>query len=287
MTRLSLALPAVLCLAALCLAAPAPAANENGADEHAHVEVTRARILNQKTIPVYGYRILKSYPHDTASYTEGLVYDHGVMYEGSGLYGHSKLRAWDLQSGRVLRETDVDRRYFGEGVTVLNGNIFELTYLANTGFVYNQANFHRDRAFRFISQGWGLTTDGTWLIMSDGSSSIQFVDPATLDLKRHIFVTDDIGPVGFLNELEYVNGKLYANVWQTNFIAIIDPASGHITGWLDLTGLNPDPKKLIYPLVLNGIAFDPASGHLLVTGKCWPHVWEIELVSTNGKSVKP
>jgi glutamine cyclotransferase len=161
---------------------------------------------------------------------------------------------------------------------VLNGNVFELTYLANTGFIYNQDNFRRERAFRYISQGWGLTTDGTRLILSDGSSSIQFLDPATLGLKGRIFVTDDVGPVGFLNELEYAGGKLYANVWQTDFIAIIDPRGGRITGWIDLTGLNPDPKKLVYPLVLNGIAYDPATKHLLVTGKCWPHVWEIELV---------
>ncbi len=265
-------------LALVALITLLPLAPARPAEERPHEEVTRERVLNQHTIPVYAYRIVHTYPHDTNSYTEGLVYLNGVIYEGAGLYGHSKVRAWDLKTGRVLREVDIDDKYFGEGVTVLNGRVFELTYLANTGFVYDQQSFQREREFRYLTQGWGLTTDGNSLIMSDGSSSIKFLDPETMALRRNIFVTDEVGPVGFLNELEYAEGRLYANVWQTNFIAIIDPASGNITGWIDLTGLNPNPKKLVYPLVLNGVAYDPASKHLLVTGKCWPHVWEIELI---------
>ncbi len=264
-----------LCSAVLavlwCGAAPAT-------DAGGHVEVTRARILQQAAIPVFGFHVLKAYPHDISSYTEGLVYLNGAMYEGAGLYGHSMVRKWDLATGKTLDEVTVDKRYFGEGVTVLGGKIFELTYLGNKGFIYDQASFKREAEFRYITQGWGLTNDGRQLVMSDGSSSIQFLDPRTLEVTRHIFVTDDVGPVGFLNELEYADGKLYANVWQTDFIAIIDPQTGKITGWIDLTGLNPDPKKLVYPLVLNGIAYDTATKHLLVTGKCWPQVYEIVLL---------
>ncbi len=243
-----------------------------------HVQLTRARVLDQRAIPVLGYRILRTHPHDTESYTEGLVYADGVIYEGTGLYGRSKLRAWDLESGRTLREVALDQRYFGEGITLLDGRIYQLTYLENTGWVYDAASFRRERGFRFAAQGWGLTTDGTALIMSDGSSALQFLDPATLATRRTVYVTDSFGPVGFLNELEYVDGRIYANVWQTDFIAVIEPADGRIIAWLDLSGLNPDPARLVYPLVLNGIAHDPGTRSLLVTGKCWPHVWAIEPV---------
>lgn len=207
-------------------------------NETPHVQVTRARVLDQGTVPVFGYRILRTHPHDVTSYTEGLVHADGVIYEGTGLYGESRLRAWELETGRVLREVALDRRYFGEGVTLLDGRIYQLTYLANTGWVYDAATFRREREFRYLSQGWGLTTDGTALIMSDGSSAIQFLDPATMAPRRWIFVTDPVGPVGFLNELEFAEGRLYANVWQTDFIAMIDPADGRVTGWIDLTGLN-------------------------------------------------
>ncbi|MBS0560325.1 MAG: glutaminyl-peptide cyclotransferase [Proteobacteria bacterium] len=247
-------------------------------DDGGHVEVTRERVLNQSAIPVYGYRIVRTYPHDTSAYTEGLVMQNGTFYEGTGLYGRSKLRQWEPETGKVLHETDLDPRDFGEGVTVLGNTIYQLTYLANQGFRYDRATFRRTGGFRYLSQGWGLTTDGTRLIMSNGSSAIAFLDPRTLAVRGQVYVTDNVGPVGFLNELEWANGKLYANVWQTDFIAIIAPSTGKITGWIDLTGLNPDPKTLVYPLVLNGIAYDARTGHLLVTGKCWPHVWEIELV---------
>jgi glutamine cyclotransferase len=255
------------------LAVPARAAENSG-----HVQIPPARVLNQTAIPVYDYKIIRTYPHDTNFYTEGLVMDHGTIYEGTGLYGHSKLLAWDLRTGRVLHEVSLDPHVFGEGVTVLKGTIYQLTYLANRVYTYDQKTFRPIGEFHYITQGWGLTTDGTHLIMGDGSSSIVFRDPKTFQVERRIFVTDNVGPVGFLNELEYVDGKIYANVWQMNFIAIIAPETGKVIGWINLTGLNPDPKKLIFPLVLNGIAYDKSTGHLLVTGKCWPHVYEIALV---------
>ena len=250
-----------------------------GADEHGHVEVTRERVLGQTAIPVFGYRVVETYPHDRTSYTEGFTMADGIVYEGTGLYGKSKLRQWELRTGRVLNEVALDRRYFGEGVTVLDNTIYQLTYLANTGFMYDQGTFRRKDTFRFVSQGWGLTNDGRRLIMSDGSSAILFIHPKTFEIEGRIFVADDVGPVGFLNELEYADGKLHANVWQTNFIAVIDPQTGRITAWIDLTGLNPEPAVLVYPYVLNGIAYNKDTGRLLVTGKHWPHVYEIELVA--------
>ncbi|MFO1025677.1 MAG: glutaminyl-peptide cyclotransferase [Acetobacteraceae bacterium] len=275
MTQL-LAILAILCFAfnALALELPGPEARPHG-----HTQLTRDRVLKQNAIPVYGYRIVATYSHDTTAYTEGLVMVGGAMYEGTGLYGHSLVRRWDLKTGQVLQETKLPDIYFGEGVTVLDNTVFELTYLENTAFTYNPVTLQRQGEYRYVNQGWGLTHDGAHLIMSDGSSAIQFLNPKTHELVRRVFVTDSIGPVGFLNELEYDRGKLYANVWQTDFIAIIDPESGRITGWIDLTGLNPDPQKLVYPLVLNGIAVNTETGRLLVTGKCWPHVWEIELVA--------
>jgi glutamine cyclotransferase len=183
-----------------------------------------------------------------------------------------------LRTGQVFNELPLERRYFGEGITVLDGVIYQLTYLANIGFAYDQATLRRKDSFRYVGQGWGLTHDGTQLLMSDGSSTIAVVDPKSFQVVNHLFVSDDIGPVGFLNELEYVDGKLYANIWQTNFIAIIAPQSGKIIGWIDLTGLNPDPAVLVSPYVLNGIAYNKETGRLLVTGKRWPHVYEIDLV---------
>lgn len=242
------------------------------------VQLTPERVLNQSTIPVLGYQVVKTHPHDPSSYTEGLVTAGGAIYEGTGLYGRSRLMEWDLASGRVLRRLDLDPSYFGEGVTVMDGRIYQLTYLDNRAFVYDQATFRKIDQLDYGEQGWGLTHDGTHLIMSNGSSMIEYRDPKTFKKLHQFLVADAVAPVGFLNELEFAQGKLYANVWQTPYIAVIDPAAGKLAGWIDLTGLNPDPTALVYPYVLNGIAFDAASGHLLVTGKCWPHVWEIALV---------
>jgi glutamine cyclotransferase len=254
--------------------------NVQAAEDSGHVQINPERIFKQTAIPVHNYKIMETYPHDQASYTEGLVMENGVVYEGTGLYGRSKLRQWELRSGRILNEVNLDPEYFGEGVALLGSAIYQLTYIENTGFIYDQGTLQRKGSFRYLTQGWGLTSDGKQLLMSNGSSAILLLDPRSLEVERRIFVSDHIGPVGFLNELEYADGKLFANVWQTNFIAIINPASGNVIGWIDLTGLNPDPTKLVYPFVLNGIAsFNKDTGRLLVTGKCWPNVYEIELVA--------
>lgn len=262
----------VVILSAALLTLSGKAAEDSG-----HTEVTRARVLQQSKIPVYNYKVVHSYPHNRISYTEGLMLIGGVMYESTGLYGSSKLRKWDLHSGRILAEVRLGPHYFGEGVTVLDGLVYQLTYLENTAYVYDQNTLQRRGEFRYVTQGWGLTNNGRQLLMSNGSSAILFLDPKSFTMKRRILVTDDVGPVGFLNALEFADGKLYANVWQTDFIAIIRPDNGKIIGWINLTGLNPEPAVLVYPYVLNGIAYDNDTGRLLVTGKCWPHVYEIEL----------
>ncbi len=247
-------------------------------DPRERVQVTKDRIVQQKDIPLYTYKIIKKYPHRTTSYTEGLDMSGGLLYEGTGLYTKSRLIKQDLGTGDILKEKVLDERYFGEGITVLGDEIFQLTYLSNTGFVYDKSSLTVKREFQDPAQGWGLTDDGKNLIMSDGSSALIFLDPQTLNVMNYVIVSDNIGRVGFLNELEYVRGSVFANVWQTNFIARVSAESGKITGWIDLTGLNPKPEKLKYPYVLNGIAYNEKTDRLLVTGKCWPEIYEIELV---------
>lgn len=243
-----------------------------------HVEVTSERIWSQTSIPLYRYVVVSTYPHDRNSYTEGLVMVGGWIYEGVGLYGRSKLLKWDLLSGRIQNQYELGPDYFGEGVTVLNGVIHQMTYIENTRYIYDSRTFRRLGEFRYETQGWGLTHDGVRLISSNGSSAIMFRDPQSFEVVRTIYVSDNIGPVGFLNELEYFDGYIYANVWQSNYIVKVNPASGKIVAWIDLSGLNPDPSVLVYPFVLNGIAVNTRTGRLLVTGKCWPKLYEIELI---------
>ena len=243
-----------------------------------HDAFPRGRIHDQTAIPVFGFKVARTYPHDATAYTEGLVKVGRSLFEGTGLYGQSRLMEWDLDSGRVIRQVALSASEFGEGVTVMGERVYQLTYLSNLAFAYDRATLAQSATFTFGAQGWGLTHDGTHLIMSDGSSAVAFRDPATFKDVHKVFAHDAVGAVGFLNELEYVAGALYANVWQTPYIAVIDPASGALTAWIDLTGLNPDPARLTYPLVLNGIAWNDETRRLMVTGKCWPHLWEIDLV---------
>jgi glutaminyl-peptide cyclotransferase len=241
-------------------------------------QANREEILSQNTIPLFTYKIIKTYPHDVTSYTEGLQILDGYLYEGTGRYGQSRLLKTELKTGKALQQHELGPRYFGEGITVFQNNIYQLTYKSNVGFIYDKDSFEAKKRFHYLTQGWGITNDGTQLIMSDGSAALIFLNPETLEVKKYIIVSDDKSEVGFLNELEYANGEIYANVWQTDFIARISPETGKITGWIDLTGINPDPEKLKYPYVLNGIAYDEKSGHLIIAGKCWPELYEIELV---------
>ena len=246
-------------------------------------QVNREYVLSQKTIPVFGFKVLHSLPHESSSYTEGLVVDAGVLYEGTGRYGRSSLFRKDLSSGAALQSIDLDARHFGEGVTVMGDRVYQLTYKSNRGFIYEKGTLQKVGEFAYDAQGWGLTHDGNELIMSNGSAALVYLDPKTFRPSHSVIVHDDRGPVGFLNELEYVDGQIYANIWQTNLIARVDAKTGKVTAWIDMTGLNPDTDLYAYPFVLNGIAHNPATGKLLVTGKCWPSIWEVELLPRPNK----
>lgn len=241
-------------------------------------QVNRQHVLSQKTIPVYGFKILRSLPHESSSYTEGLVVDGDSLYEGTGRYGRSSLMRKELSSGKVAQSLDLDPREFGEGVTVMGDRVYQLTYKSNLGLIYDKTSLRKVGEFGYSAQGWGLTHNGRELIMSNGSAALVFLDPKTFQPSHYLVAQDDRGPIGFLNELEYVDGQIYANVWQTDLVARIDAQTGKVTAWIDFSGLNPDPDLYQYPFVLNGIAHNPATGKLLVTGKCWPSIWEVELV---------
>ena len=226
----------------------------------------------------YGYRVVKTYPHDSAAFTQGLEYRDGFLYEGTGWVGRSSLRKVELATGRIIQRYDLPQPFFGEGITVLNQQIIELTYTTQTGFIYDKSALRVLRSFNYPGEGWGLTNDGKQIYMSDGSAEIRVWDPATLKEIRRITVKDGATPVTQLNELERVKGEIYANVWQTDRIARISPVDGKVLGWIDLTGIiskaeRPDPDA-----VLNGIAYDAAGDRLFVTGKLWPKIFEIKLV---------
>jgi glutamine cyclotransferase len=228
--------------------------------------------------PVYGYRIINTYPHATDAFTEGLVYNDGFLYESTGLNGQSTLRRVELETDTVLQSVSLPDEYFGEGITIVGDRIYQLTWRNGIGFIYDLSNFALLGNFTYSTEGWGLTYDGNRLIMSDGSSTLYFLDPQTLRNVGQVTVMDT-SPVTNLNELEYIKGKVYANVFLTNKIAIIDPSTGHVDSWIDLSGL-PGPSNPDINSVLNGIAYDAAGGRLFVTGKMWPNLYEIQLVPT-------
>lgn len=228
-------------------------------------------------IPTYDYEILAVYPHDPTAFTQGLVYDNGQLLEGTGRRGQSTLRRVDLATGRVRQQIPLAPDLFGEGITLFQEQIYQLTWQEHTGFVYDAASFALQRQFSYPTEGWGLTHDGRQLIMSDGSSTLYFLDPAGLTITGQVTVFDDQGPVNQLNELEYVQGEVWANVWHTDTIVRIDPATGRVVGRIDLTGLLRDVPANQPVDVLNGIAYDPAGDRLFVTGKLWPHLYEIRL----------
>ena len=229
--------------------------------------------------PVYSYEVINQYPHDPGAFTQGLVFHGGVLYEGTGLKGQSSLRKVALETGEVVKKRDLSYRYFGEGVTVLGDEIMQLTWRSHVGFVYDRDTFERLRDFSYPSEGWGLTHDGLNLIMSDGTAMLRFLAPATFEEVAQLEVRDGEGPVRRLNELEYIGGEIYANVWQTDRIARISPRSGRVVGWIDLTGLLKPEDRTGSEGVLNGIAYDAAGKRLFVTGKRWPKLFEIRLVA--------
>jgi glutaminyl-peptide cyclotransferase len=226
--------------------------------------------------PVYGYEVVNVYPHDREAFTQGLVYRDGVLYESTGLRGRSSLRKVRLETGEVLQRTAIDSRYFAEGLTDFGNRLIQLTWDTNVAFVYDLESFAPLRTFRYQGEGWGLTTDGTRLILSDGTPVLRFLDPETFAETGRVRVTDNGRPVEDLNELEFVGGEIYANVWTTDRIAIIAPATGRVTGWINLAGLMPR-EATAGDAVLNGIAWDAARQRLFVTGKLWPRLFEIRV----------
>ena len=230
-------------------------------------------------IPIYTYRIVNAYPHDHNAFTQGLVFENGFLYEGTGLRGRSSLRRVELETGDILQIRVLSAQFFGEGVTIYENKIIQLTLRSNLGFIYDKDSFKLLQAFSYPTEGWGITHDGERLIMSDGTSILHFLDPETFEEIGRIEVCDSSGPVTRLNELEYVQGEIYANVWHTDRIVRIAPQTGQVIGWIELRGLlSPEDRR--GPVnVLNGIAYDEKNDRLFVTGKFWPRLFEIELIS--------
>jgi len=230
-------------------------------------------------IPVYTYEVINAYPHDQNAFTQGLVFENGFLYEGTGLRGRSSLRKVELVTGDILQIRVLPAQFFGEGLTIYENKIIQLTLRSNLGFIYDKDSFELIQAFNYPTKGWGITHDGERLIMSDGTSILHFLDPETFEEIGRIEVCDSNGPVIRLNELEYVQGEIYANVWQTDLIARIAPQTGQVIGWIDLKGLLSleDCREPVN--VLNGIAYDEKNDRLFVTGKLWPRLFEIELMS--------
>ena len=219
------------------------------------------------TAPSHSYTATRTYPHDADAYTQGLIFYEGALFEGTGNYGQSALRRVELETGKVLQEHKLDRRYFGEGITIWKDQILQLTWRNRLGLVYDLHTFELKKTFSYRGEGWGLTHDGQQLIMSDGTATLRFIDPSTFRVTRQITVRDGRTRIVNLNELEYVEGEIYANVWYQDRIARIHPADGRVISWLDLSQLFPKRKRPHRDAVLNGIAYDPQQRRLLVTGK--------------------
>lgn len=221
---------------------------------------------------------MKTYPHDQQAFTQGLVYHQGFLYEGTGLRGRSSLRKVELETGKVLQIHQLPARYFGEGIVIWQDKIIQLTWTSQVGFVYDRETFEQIGEFNYPTEGWGITHDGEKLIMSDGTNTLYFLDPETFAEIGQVKVKYGNQPVNRLNELEYINGEVFANVWMTDWIVRIDPNTGQVVGAIDLTGLYYPDAQFKGNDVLNGIAYDPEGDRLFVTGKLWPNLYEIELV---------
>ncbi|TRO54703.1 glutaminyl-peptide cyclotransferase [Candidatus Bathyarchaeota archaeon] len=231
--------------------------------------------------PLYTYQVVNKYYHDPGAFTQGLVVYDGVFIEGTGLYGRSSIRYVDIETGEVLEKVDLAPEYFGEGVAILDNTIYQLTWREHTGFTYD-LNLQKTGEFSIPNEGWGLTTDGTQLIMSDGTATLSFIDSDTMNIVSTVKITFEDEDVVRLNELEYINGMVYANIWQTDLIAIINPDDGEVVSWIDLTGIKNELDSALGADVLNGIAYDPETEKLYVTGKLWSNLFEIQLVPKKG-----
>ena len=228
--------------------------------------------------PQYGYTVVRSYPHDPKAYTQGLEYFGGFLYEGTGVKGNSAVRIVELETGKVVQETKLHPQYFGEGITITQGKVFQLTWQDKTGFVYDAKTLKFIRNFSYFGEGWGLTHDPAGLVMSDGTSTLRFLEPTRFRETRRVKVMDAGVAIERLNELEMVRGEIWANVWQSDYIVRISPKDGRVLGWINLKGLLGAPApKLSAEAVLNGIAFDAQKNRIFVTGKLWPRLFEITI----------
>ena len=235
-------------------------------------------------IPTYSYQVVRSFPHDPDAFTQGLLYDDGFLYESTGQYGQSSLRKVELETGAVVQLHQLDDRFFGEGLALFGNRLLQLTWRANKGFAYRLDSFEPLAEFAYPTEGWGLTHNGELLIMSDGSATLYFRDPFTFAEVSRVTVVAQGRPISQLNELEWIAGEVFANIWRTDIIARIDPATGQVAGWIDLTGLLSDAdRRGSNAEVLNGIAYDSEGERLFVTGKWWPKLYQIELVSPSPK----
>ena len=228
-------------------------------------------------IPIYTYEVVNTYPHDRGAFTQGLVFLDGALLESTGLNGQSSLRKVDLKTGSVLKRVEVPAEYFAEGLAALDGKLFQLTWQNQKGFVYDLESFKLEKDFSYEGEGWGLTTDGHWLILSDGTDQIRFLDPATFEVKQTIHVLARGQAVNRLNELEYIKGEIFANVWGSDYVVRIDPATGRVTGVIDFTGLLAPQYRRFDTDVLNGIAYDAKENRIFITGKKWPKLFEVRL----------
>jgi glutamine cyclotransferase len=238
-----------------------------------------AAVAAHAAVPTYDYKVVRSYPHDAQAFTQGLLYRDGFLYESTGLNGKSSIRKVDLASGKVLQSKDIPPQYFGEGLTASGDTLVSITWQSQTGFVFDLKSFELKSQFSYPGEGWGLANSGKELVLSDGSATLRFLDPKTFLEVRRVKVTADGIAVDQLNELEVVEGEIFANIWHTNTIARIDPASGKIIGWIDFGKLYPDAGKGPNgENVMNGIAYDAEKKRLFVTGKLWPKIYEVKIV---------
>ncbi|MGE0451568.1 MAG: glutaminyl-peptide cyclotransferase [Vicinamibacterales bacterium] len=228
------------------------------------------------SVPVLRYTVVHTYPHDPNAFTQGLEYVDGVFYEGTGLNGRSSIRKVQIDTGKVLQQRELPEQHFGEGITLWKGELFQLTWLSGLALVYDAQTFTSRRTHRYSGEGWGLTHDDAGLVMSDGTADLRFLNPATFVERRRVHVSAGGTPLKDLNELEYVRGEVLANVWQTDYVARIDPASGRVNSYIDFRGLLT-PRERERTDVLNGIAYDAAGDRLFVTGKLWPKVFEVRI----------
>lgn len=231
--------------------------------------------LTLAATPVQGFKVVHTYPHDPGAFTQGLFFHDGFLYEGTGLRGRSSIRKVEIETGRVVQAVQLPDEFFGEGITMWGDRLIGITWQEQTAFVLDMKTFKLWRKFNYAGEGWGITHNDRELIMSDGTPELRFIDPLTFKELRRVRVTANGRPVDQLNELEWVEGEVFANIWQTDRIARINPKTGAVTGWIDLTGLLP--QRGSSDDVLNGIAYDSAKKRLFVTGKLWPKLFEIEL----------